>query len=73
MKPMTKGELKSVLQEYHMLLNYIERHKDIFEKAFSGIADAERFELQEKLKKVVTDLEELKEFCSGIVQADGRR
>jgi len=46
MKPIGKGELKSVLQEYHMILNYIGRHEDIFEKAFPGIADEDRLELQ---------------------------
>ena len=64
----TKGELKSVLQEYNMLLNYIGKHEDIFEKAFSGIPDSDRLELQEKLKKVLKALEELKEFCSEIVK-----
>jgi len=64
---MAKGELKSVLQEYHMLLNYIGRHEDMFEKAFAGIADADRLELQEKLKKAVNALEELKEFCSEVL------
>ena len=67
MKPIGKGELKSVLQEYHMLLNYIGRHEDIFEKAFSGIADEDRLELQEKLKKAVNALEELKESCSEVL------
>ena len=67
MKPIGKGELKSVLQEYHMLLNYIGRHEDIFEKAFSGIADEDRLKLQEKLKKAVKALEELKESCSEVL------
>ena len=70
MKLIGKGELKSVLQEYHMLLNYIERHEEIYEKAFAGISDSNRLELQEKLKNAAKSLKELKEFCGDVLNND---
>ena len=60
MKPMAKGELKSVLQEYYMLSNYLEKHKGIFGKAFEGMPESNRSTLQIKLTTLICALEDLK-------------
>lgn len=70
MKPMAKGELKSVKKEYEMMLNYFRVHQeDIFEKAFAGISDFDRYLLQEDLEEVVNALHKLKARVEDILEA----
>lgn len=69
MKDIAKGELKSVLAEYHMLLLYVTKHdEDVFGKAFPGISKLDRETLQEKLAFVVLSLTELKNCIEEILE-----